>query len=88
MLLAKLDVSNHNGPYVSIAGHNIPELAILGHVSQSSSKCVTQYQIRGTSPKLLRTGNFGANIAINDHTWSLLIILRLYKPFLAAFVLC
>jgi hypothetical protein len=32
ILLAKLDVSNHNGPYVSIAAHNIPELAILGHV--------------------------------------------------------
>jgi len=32
ILLAKLEVSNHNGPYVSIAGHNISELAILGHV--------------------------------------------------------
>jgi hypothetical protein len=32
ILLAILDVSTHNGPYVSIAGHNIPELAILGHV--------------------------------------------------------
>jgi len=32
ILLAKLDVSNHNGAYVSIAGHNIPVLEILGHV--------------------------------------------------------
>jgi len=32
ILLAKLDVSNHNGPYVSIAYDNIPELAILEHV--------------------------------------------------------
>jgi len=32
VILAKLDVSNHNGAYVSIAGHNSPELAILGHV--------------------------------------------------------
>jgi hypothetical protein len=32
ILFAKLDVSNHNGPYVSIAGRHIPELAILGHV--------------------------------------------------------
>jgi len=32
ILLSKLDVSNHNGPYVRIADHNIPELAILGHV--------------------------------------------------------
>jgi len=31
-LLAKLDVPNHNGPCVSIAGHNIPQLAILSHV--------------------------------------------------------
>jgi hypothetical protein len=68
ILLATVDVSYDNGPYVSIAGHNIPELAILGHVLQFSSKCVTQSQIRGISPKLLRTGNFGANIAINDHT--------------------
>jgi len=32
ILLAKLDVSNHNGPYVSIASHNIPELTILKSV--------------------------------------------------------
>jgi hypothetical protein len=32
ILLAKLVVPNHNGPYVSIAVHNLPELAILGHV--------------------------------------------------------
>jgi hypothetical protein len=43
--------------------------------------CHTQIQTCGISPKLLKTGNFGANIAINDHTWSLLIILRPYRPF-------
>jgi len=32
IILVKLDVSNHNGPYVSIAGHKIPELATLSHV--------------------------------------------------------
>jgi hypothetical protein len=47
MLLAKLDVSNHNGPYTSMAAHNIPELGILRHVWQSSSKYVTQFQICG-----------------------------------------
>jgi len=28
ILLAKVDVSSHNGPYVRIAGHDIPKLAI------------------------------------------------------------
>jgi len=56
ILLAKLDVSNHNGPYLSTAGQNWPYWGMFGHLRQCVSLSFKNYAFPQSCSELAISG--------------------------------